>query len=50
MNHFRRRTLAAAAMLPFVACGTFAQETYPSKPVTLMVGFAPGGGTDLIAR
>src|SRR4030042_825665 len=23
---------------------------YPSKPITLLVGYAPGGGTDLAAR
>ncbi len=28
----------------------FAQEAFPSKPITVLVGFAPGGGTDVIAR
>ena len=27
-----------------------AQQTYPTKPVTLMTTFAPGGSSDLIAR
>src|SRR3546814_233400 len=25
-------------------------QSYPTKPVTLMVGFGAGGGTDLLAR
>jgi len=43
------RVLAAVLSVPF-ACGALAQGAYPSKPVTVVVGFEPGGGTDTTAR
>jgi tripartite-type tricarboxylate transporter receptor subunit TctC len=40
--------LGAAAML--AALPAHAQETYPSRPIKIMIGFAPGGSTDAPMR
>ncbi len=36
-------------VLLFACCSTIAQ-TYPAKPIRIVVGYPPGGGTDSLAR
>jgi tripartite-type tricarboxylate transporter receptor subunit TctC len=52
MKHLRRQFLrlaAGMAALPFAPLTTWAQ-TYPSRPVRWIVGYAAGGGNDIAAR
>lgn len=43
----RRTILAASLGLPLAA---LAQSKYPGRPVSIVVGFSPGGSTDILAR
>lgn len=42
--------LTVAIVIMLIVNTSNAQDAYPTKPISLLVGFAPGGGTDLIAR
>jgi tripartite-type tricarboxylate transporter receptor subunit TctC len=47
---FTRRTLLAALAAFALSGSAFAAETWPAKPIRVIVPFPAGGGTDIVAR
>jgi tripartite-type tricarboxylate transporter receptor subunit TctC len=41
---------AAAVVVAVASCATAQAQNYPTRPVRIMVGYAPGGGVDVAAR
>jgi tripartite-type tricarboxylate transporter receptor subunit TctC len=50
LQYTRRHTLSLAAALLTAACLPAQAAGFPDKPVKITVGFAAGGGADIVAR
>jgi tripartite-type tricarboxylate transporter receptor subunit TctC len=49
-THSRRRLVHAVALTLALSGGSALAQTWPTKPITLIVPFPPGGTTDVLAR
>ena len=56
MNRIWRLTREKTKLLALVACAVLgilsdaARAAYPEQPISMIIAYAPGGGTDLVAR
>ncbi|MBN9475677.1 MAG: hypothetical protein ABS43_04960 [Bordetella sp. SCN 67-23] len=47
---FSRRSFCSAWLLALVACAAHADESYPTRPIRIIVPFSAGGGIDVLGR
>ena len=50
MNFTLRRILLALGSVPFIGAGAATAQSYPVKPIRIIVPYAPGGSTDVVFR
>lgn len=50
MNRLIKQTLYAAAAATSISGSAVVAQTFPAKSLRIVVGLAPGGGTDIVAR
>jgi tripartite-type tricarboxylate transporter receptor subunit TctC len=50
MMNYLKRFLALIAVLLIAAPAAMADDTYPNKPIRIIVPFTPGGSPDILAR
>lgn len=49
-NGHKKSAAAVAGVLLSLTAGVSSAQSYPSKPIRLLIGFSAGGGADVIAR
>jgi tripartite-type tricarboxylate transporter receptor subunit TctC len=50
MLHLDRRTLSLLGLAALISPRAFAQDTYPSRPIRLIIGFPPSAASDICGR
>ena len=50
MNFMLRSFLLALSSVPFIYAGAATAQSYPTKPIRIIVPYSPGGSTDVVFR